>query len=211
MSIIDKNPFKEKKLNWIKETKKETIDEKEIIELNLTGFDYTSVDNETRDYLINQEKEIVNILNNAYTALGKLLFESQQKLARAGYGCFLEWVSSLGMKKSKVYGLIDRYKLLLDSPEKEKKVIEDLPISLAYEISKKSIDKDLKEKVLNGEIKSLKELKNNKTTKEKVDPETYRAIIIKEMKQVIKANKNKPHTTMANAIYDQFRIYLKSN
>ncbi len=213
MSKSEKNPSEATKMEWIKETKDSEIssNEREIIEIQQTNFDYSVVDTKTKEYLIKQEIKIVNILNKAYTNLGKVLFESQKKLAKSGYGCFLDWVSSLGMKKSKVYGLMDRYKLLIKLPETQRKVVEELPISLAYVISRKNVDQELKERVLNGKIKTLKELKSVKKQKEVLDPETYRTIIIKEMKVVIKANKNKSNVAMANAIYDHFRIYLKSN
>lgn len=41
----------------------------------------------------------------------------------------------------------------------QRNLIEDLPVSLTYEIAKPSANPELKQKVLDGEIKTLKEYK----------------------------------------------------
>ncbi|WAZ85151.1 hypothetical protein O5405_02135 [Borrelia miyamotoi] len=64
----------------------------------------------------------------------------------------------MGFKKDKVYSLISRYELLIENSDKQL-IIENLPLSISYEISKKSCPTHLKIKVLNGKIKSLKEFK----------------------------------------------------
>ncbi len=162
MAIIDKNPFKEKELSWIDKTgEKEVIEignESEILVIDNKEFDYSSIDEETKVYLKEQELAMHLTMTKAYTKLGEILYKTQETLAVRGYGCFLEWIGSLGFKKTKAYTLIDRYKLILEFQNSEKEeIIENLPISLAYEISKKSADEELKEMVLSGDIKTLKE------------------------------------------------------
>ena len=61
---------------------------------------------------------------------------------------------SLGFKKDKVYRLIARYKLVLANCE-NRALVENLPLSLSYELAKNSCSQELREKVLNGEIKTL--------------------------------------------------------
>lgn len=161
MAIIDKNPFKEKELSWIDKTETKGIEvgnETEILVIENNEFDYSSIDEETKTFLKEQEVAMHLTMSKAYTKLGEILYKTQETLAVRGYGCFLEWIGSLGLKKTKAYTLIDRYKLILDFQNSEKqRVVEQLPISLAYEISKKSANEELKEMVLNGDIKTLKE------------------------------------------------------
>lgn len=161
MAIIDKNPFKEKELSWIDKTETKEIEvgnETEILVIENNEFDYSSIDEDTKTFLKEQEVAMHLTMSKAYTKLGEILYKTQETLAVRGYGCFLEWIGSLGLKKTKAYTLIDRYKLILDFQNSEKqRVVEQLPISLAYEISKKSANEELKEMVLNGDIKTLKE------------------------------------------------------
>ncbi|MGW7764815.1 hypothetical protein, partial [Bacillus velezensis] len=77
-------------------------------------------------------------------------------------GLFERWCNSIGLKKDLVYRLINRFKLIANC--EDQKIIEDLPVSLTYEIAKPSSEstdskKQAKEAVLNGEIKTLKEYK----------------------------------------------------
>jgi hypothetical protein len=165
---LGSDPFAKKNLSWIGENSKEIevekrkigIDIRSDIELENENFDYTQLDEEAKKFLKEKEKEMHGIVANTYTAIGKILKEAQEKLAKAGYGCFLQWTESLGLKKDKVYSLINRYELILSFGNSERqKIIEALPVSLAYEIAKKNTNETVKEKVLNGEINSLKEFK----------------------------------------------------
>ncbi|MGW7765245.1 hypothetical protein, partial [Bacillus velezensis] len=77
-------------------------------------------------------------------------------------GLFERWCNSIGLKKDLVYRLINRFKLIANC--EDQKIIEDLPVSLTYEIAKPSSEstepkKQAKEAVLNGEVKTLKEYK----------------------------------------------------
>lgn len=101
------------------------------------------------------------IVGKAYTELGKELYEAQQELAKAGYGCFLEWLQYIGMEQRKAYRLIDRYKLVLDNLSKTD-MLENMPVSLSYEIAKPSAEStpaksQAKSEVLAGDIATLKE------------------------------------------------------
>lgn len=147
----------------VKEEKVGVSSTNEVIVLENDIFDYSSVDNEIADYLQNKEVEIKNIFAKAYTELGRVLFEAQEKLSGSNQhdGLFYKWFESLGFKKDKVYSLISRYRLLIGNSDKQE-LIEKLPLSLSYEIAKEKCPDELKDMVLKGEIKTLKEFREYK-------------------------------------------------
>ncbi|KIN27590.1 hypothetical protein [Bacillus subtilis] len=130
-----------------------------------TEFKYDLVDQSTADFLHQKEFNMREIVGKAYTEMGRELKEAQNYLANYNkyQGIFVKWCESIGLKKDKVYSLIQRYDLLFGNSEKIE-LLEDLPVSLTYEIAKPSSEsteskKQAKEAVLNGEIKTLKEYK----------------------------------------------------
>ena len=152
-----------KSYNNIKEEKIEVSSANEVIILENEEFDYGEIDSGTAELLKRKEFEIKNIFSKAYTEIGRILFEAQEELSGKNQydGVFYKWFSSLGFKKDKVYSLISRYKLLIGNSDKQI-LIENLPLSLSYEISKESCPLELKEKVFSGQIKTLKEFKEEK-------------------------------------------------
>ncbi|KIN36516.1 hypothetical protein ACTWKC_17845 [Bacillus sp. 4A_MP3] len=129
-----------------------------------TEFKYDLVDQSTADFLKQKEFNMREIVGKAYTELGRELKEARDMLAKNGYGCFDKWCGSLGFSKRTVTNLIQRLKLITQILPDQKLLIEDLPVSLTYEIAKPSSEsteskKQAKEAVLNGEIKTLKEYK----------------------------------------------------
>jgi hypothetical protein len=109
-------------------------------------FNYNQLQPEIAEFLKDKETNMKEIVGSAYTRIGKELKEAQDRLAGDNHynGCFQEWYESLGFKKDKVYCLINRYDLLLGNSE-DKNLIEDLPLSLTYEIAKESADPELKQ------------------------------------------------------------------
>src|SRR5699024_5422492 len=129
----------------------------------LTQFKYEQLDESTADFLRQKESNMREIVGKAYTELGKELYEAQQRLAKAGYGCFLEWLQYIGMEQRKAYRLIDRYKLVLDNLSKTD-MLEDLPVSLTYEIARPNSEDtpekaQAKAEVLAGDITTGKAYK----------------------------------------------------
>jgi len=131
----------------------------------ITQFKYEQLDDSTADFLRQKESNMRQIVGKAYTELGKELYEAQQELASHNKyeGVFVKWFRHLGYKDRTVYNLIDRYHLLqnLQNIEDSERV-EDLPVSLSYEIASPSADstpakKQAKSEVLAGDIASLKE------------------------------------------------------
>ncbi|AHH04977.1 hypothetical protein BmHG_00441 [Borrelia miyamotoi] len=142
------------------EKDKHILAKQALIIIQNKSFKYEKLDKEIADFLKMKQYEIFNIFNNTYTEIGKILKEAKEKLSGTNQhdGLFYKWFTSMGFKKDKVYSLISRYKLLVENSDKQL-IIENLPLSLSYEISKKSCPTHLKMKVLNGKIKSLKEFK----------------------------------------------------
>ena len=164
-SILDKIGGNIKKK--IEDNKKEQVKEykisaqNDVLILENYDFDYTAIDMTTAEYLKQKEYAIKNIFSKAYTEIGEILAEAQDKLANHSGGIFEKWYESLGFKKDKVYRLISRYKLVIANSE-NRIIVENLPLSLSYEIAKETCSNDLKEKVLSGEIKTLKEFNEAK-------------------------------------------------
>jgi hypothetical protein len=105
-----------------------------------------------------KENNMREIVGNAYTQLGKELKEAQEALANNRTGIFEEWYTALGFKKQTVYNMINRYNLIVQQLD-NKELIEELPLRLTYEIAKKNAPAELKQKVLDGEVKTLKDYK----------------------------------------------------
>ncbi|MEC1869590.1 hypothetical protein [Bacillus paralicheniformis] len=111
------------------------------------------------------------IVGKAYTELGRELKEAQDCLAKKGYGCFREWCTSIGLKKDVVNRLIQRYELIVANCDEQADLLEDLPVSLTYEIARPSAEstepkRQAKQAVLNGEVKTLKEYRELLAEKE---------------------------------------------
>ena len=134
-------------------------------------FDYNALDSDISKFLQDKEmkiKQSASTIIYHYTQLGKYFKETQDVLSKNGYGCFAEWFTSLGFKKDNVYNLIGRYNLIVGNYDK-RDLIETLPVSLTYEMAKKSADPKLNEKVFNGEIVNLKEYRQLKKQKKEAE------------------------------------------
>lgn len=140
--------------------------------LKNSDFNYGQLDTTTSDFLKQKETNMREIVGKAYTDLGRELKEAQDKLASQGskyHGVFERWYTSMGWKKEQVYRIVRRYNLVTNCDEEKQDLIEDLPVSLTYEIAKPSADEGLKQKVLDGEVKSLKEFKELQKQKEEAE------------------------------------------
>lgn len=123
----------------------------------LSNYSFSfEIDKDTEQFLKEQTFKLHTVNNKMNTELGQIFKETQDLLAKNGYGCFKNWFEELGFKKDTVYRYIGRYNLIVALGDKQKvELVEALPIKLAYEISKEDCPQNLKEKVLNGEITSL--------------------------------------------------------
>ncbi len=130
-----------------------------------TEFKYDLVDQSTAEFLKQKEFNMREIVGKAYTELGRELKEAQEKLAGNNQynGLFEKWLKAIGFKKMTAYNLIHRFELVVQNLD-DQTLLEELPVSLTYEIAKPSSEstdskKQAKEAVLNGEVKTLKEYK----------------------------------------------------
>lgn len=127
----------------------------------LKNYDFNfDVDIETLEFLKEQTVKIHNKGNAFYTELGKVFKETQEKLANNKSGVFKKWFESLGFTKDTTYRMISRYNHIVALCDDIKvKDFEALPLSISYEISKESCPEFIREKVLNGQIKTKAEIK----------------------------------------------------
>lgn len=129
-----------------------------------SDFDYTELEENDIDDLIGYEKllkETQDTFSESILEMGRLLKEAQEKLSAYKTGLFMSWYQNLDFNKDQVSFLLKRYNLYLNYQGK-KELIANLPVTMIKEITKKDIPEPLLEKVLNGEIKSNKELKKAK-------------------------------------------------
>lgn len=131
------------------------------------AFDYKRLDTETAEFLRKKELNMREIVGRAYTELGRELKEAHDRLAGSNQydGLFKKWCESIGINIRKAQRLMSRYELLTTKCRNQKDMLEDLPVSLTYEIAKPSAEStpakaQAKAEVLAGEIKSLKEYRD---------------------------------------------------
>ncbi|XVM19366.1 hypothetical protein P5643_22000 [Bacillus subtilis] len=134
-------------------------------------FQYEQLDDSTAEFLRTKEHSMRDIVGKAYTDLGRELKEAQDKLSKNGYGCFEDWCGSLGFNRKAANRLIQRYELIVTKCHEQADLLEDLPVSLTYEIARPSAEstepkRQAKQAVLNGEVKTLKEYRELLAEKE---------------------------------------------
>ena len=135
--------------------KTEEIVNKDLI-LGHFNFEFDIEENEI-NFLKNQTLKIHTITSKAYTELGKVLAETQKELSNNKIGIFEAWYTELGFNKRQVYRWINRYEFILRQNGTIKTLVESLPISLSYELTNPMCLEELKNKILNKEIKNLKD------------------------------------------------------
>ncbi|MGG4142994.1 hypothetical protein ABEW34_07660 [Paenibacillus algorifonticola] len=122
---------------------------------------YEQLDEPIATFLKTKERNMREIVGKAYTELGRELKEAQEALSKHGNGCFEKWCESIGFQPRQSRRLIDRYELIrTNCPQRE--LLEDLPVSLSYEIAAPSAEatvpkRQAKAAVLAGDITTLKE------------------------------------------------------
>lgn len=129
-------------------------------ELQTSEFDYSLLNNELAEK-IKEKDYILTGLHSKYSKeVGKVLYEAQQEFSDYNNGgMFEEWYISRGFKKRNVYNYIQIYNEVQNLHGEQLEVFEKLPKSLQIETSKKSVDPELKQKVLDGDITTHKEYK----------------------------------------------------
>ena len=103
--------------------------------------------------------KVNTIYQNTY-AIGKELQKAHDELANHRNGVFYKWCEGIGLKRETVKNIIN-YRNFIDQNLANKEIIETMPKSFIYEVSRNSTPKELQEMVINGEIKNLKEVSKN--------------------------------------------------
>lgn len=138
-------------------------------------------DEEILNYLKNQTYRLHLTMSKSYTELGKIFKDTQERLTGNNQydGLFYKWFKSLNFTNDFVYKLINRYNLLIRFSDKQN-LIESLPITLSYEISKPNCPEKLRDMVFEGSIKTLKEFNEAKVLEEKIPQEEIILIDVEE-------------------------------
>ncbi|KLJ54003.1 hypothetical protein WA60_00750 [Streptococcus agalactiae] len=103
---------------------------------------------------------IYGIQSKSAYEIGKQLVKAQEVLAKNRYGCFEEWYSSLGFRKTKAYEYINHYNFIRSQSEQLNiETFEELPKKLQSEMSKPSANPELNQKVFDGDITTHKQYK----------------------------------------------------
>lgn len=126
------------------------------------------IEDQTKSFLEDQTVKIHGVSTKMYNELGEIFSETQKKLSNNKNGVFEKWYLQLGFNKKPVYRLINRWNYIVSNWH-NKTLIENLPVSLSYEISNPNCSEELSQKVLNGEITTLKEFKAEKHLLEDVE------------------------------------------
>lgn len=168
-------------------------------------------DEEILNYLKNQTYKLHLTMSKSYTELGKIFKDTQERLTGNNQydGLFYKWFKSLNFTNDFVYKLINRYSLLIRFSDKQN-LIESLPITLSYEISKPNCSEILRRKVFEGEIKTLKEFNEAKALEGKDNIEELVLINVEENldKDIALLNKN---FTNFNLKYQEKLVSLNSD
>ncbi len=139
-----------------------------------TAFDYSRLSDFEANKLRSCEQTIKQETVGYFTILGAKFKEAQELLSKYGSGEFECWYTMLGFKRQTVYSLIQRYDFICSPTVGGRSdVIEGLPLTLSYEISKPSALPELVQRVLDGDITTNAEYQKLKkeleTTRQKLD------------------------------------------
>lgn len=118
---------------------------------------------EEKNYIIEKEKILFKRFKayseNLYE-ICKALYDVRQKLKKYGdYGemTFTDWYKFIGLNKDKVSELTKRYELYMLAPDK-KAHISSLSIPVVKLLTKKAVDVEIREKILELELKKVEDI-----------------------------------------------------
>ena len=147
-----------------KEVMKELIHHE--IKTSELSFDYSrlEISKDAKEELINLERELKHHqdrFKDLSMDMGKALTNAREIFIKSHSESFMEWYESLGFNKNQVSALVNKYKLVLEFPEKEENII-NLSDKQILEVVNKKTPEFLKEKILNGEKISAAEIRRER-------------------------------------------------
>ena len=109
-----------------KEVMKELIHHE--IKTSELSFDYSrlEISKDAKEELINLERELKHHqdrFKDLSMDMGKALTNAREIFIKSHSESFMEWYESLGFNKNQVSALVNKYKLVLEFPEKEENII----------------------------------------------------------------------------------------
>lgn len=126
-------------------------------DLILSHFNFEfEMEEKELNFLKNQTLRLQSTTSKAYTEIGKILSETRERLSNKKTGIFEKWFTELGFSKRTVYNLINRSNYIVQNLH-NMIFIESLPITLSYELTNPMCSEELREKILNGEIKNFRD------------------------------------------------------
>ena len=130
------------------------------MQYSVDEFKYNELPKELSDFIIEKENILNGIKHRYAKEVGKVFYEAQQEFSDFNNGgLFEKWYTSIGFKEQNVYNYIQIYNEVQQLDGDQLETFEELPKRLQLEISKPSHIPELKEKVLDGDIKTHKEYK----------------------------------------------------
>lgn len=130
------------------------------MEYSVDEFQYDSLPQKLSESIIEKENILNGIKHRYAKEVGKVFYEAQQEFSDFNNGgLFEKWYTSIGFKKQNVYNYIQIYNEVQQLDGDQLETFEELPKRLQLEISKPSHIPELKEKVLDGDIKTHKKYK----------------------------------------------------
>lgn len=131
-----------------------------LMEYSVDEFQYDSLPQKLSESIIEKENILNGIKHRYAKEVGKVFYEAQQEFSDFNNGgLFEKWYTSIGFKKQNVYNYIQIYNEVQQLDGDQLETFEELPKRLQLEISKPSHIPELKEKVLDGDIKTHKKYK----------------------------------------------------
>lgn len=127
---------------------------------NFASFDYSKLTDKERLSTLENEKKLDELYKKYQPEIGEILYKQQQILANHNEGVFQQWYESKGFKRWKVYDYINKYNYVLRNSEDPQKIdiFENMSNTLQSEISKPSTKPEVAEAILNGDVKTKKEI-----------------------------------------------------
>ena len=118
--------------------------------------------------VIQLSREADGVISTANIKVGEIYYEIQQILSNPRNGSFTAFLEWKGLKYNTVYRAINAYKFTFANGENKLELLESVPVRVLSEAGKSNADPEFKEKVLAGEITTIKEMDAWKEEKKKI-------------------------------------------